>query len=37
LDPDGALTLTSPETSKTLALAQYVAENDGEDPARLLN
>jgi hypothetical protein len=33
----GALTLVSPETSKTIALARYVAENDSDDPARMLN
>lgn len=36
LNPAGALTLSSPETSKTLALAQYIAEN-GEDASRMLN
>jgi hypothetical protein len=33
----GALTLASPETSKTIALARYAAENDGEDSARMVN
>lgn len=39
LDPQGALTLASPEASKTIALARYVAENDSdsEDAARCLN
>jgi hypothetical protein len=36
-NPHGALTLASPETSKTIALAQYAAENDSEDSARMLN
>jgi hypothetical protein len=30
LKADGVLTLAAPGTSKTLALAQYVAENEGE-------
>jgi hypothetical protein len=33
----GALTLASTETSKTIALARYVVENDGDDPARVLS
>ncbi len=33
----GALTLASPETSKALALARYVAEQDGDDGAVTLN
>jgi hypothetical protein len=36
-NPRGTLTLASPETSRTIALAQYAAENDGEEPARVLN
>jgi hypothetical protein len=31
------LTLASPETSKTIALARYVAENEGDDGAMMLN
>ena len=37
LDRQGALTLTSPQMSKTIALAAYVADNESEDAARLLN
>lgn len=37
MNPHGALTLVSPETSKSIALAKYVAENDGDDPVRTLN
>jgi hypothetical protein len=37
MNPHGALTLVSPETSKTIALAEYVVENDGDDLPRILN
>lgn len=37
LDRRGALTLASPEASKTIALATYAAENESEDSARMLN
>jgi hypothetical protein len=37
MNPHGALTLVSPETSKTIALANYAAENDGEDAVPMLN
>jgi hypothetical protein len=37
IDPQGILTLTSPEASKTIALARYVAENVGDDTAMTLN
>jgi hypothetical protein len=37
LDPRGALTLGSPEISKTIALAAYAAANESEDSARRFN
>ena len=37
MSPEGVLTLASPETSKTIALARYVAENEGDDGAMMLN
>jgi hypothetical protein len=37
LDRRGVLTLSSAEVAKTLALAQYAAENDSDDLPRLLN
>lgn len=37
LDPQGALTLTSPGSVKAVALASYAAENDNDDSARLFN
>jgi hypothetical protein len=37
INPQGVLTLTSPEASKTIALARYVTENDGDDTATTLN
>ena len=33
----GVLTLASPETSKAIALARYVAETEGDDSAMMLN
>lgn len=37
LNPDGRLTFASPEVPKTIALARYVAENDGDEPVQMLN
>jgi hypothetical protein len=37
LDPRGILTLASAQATKTIALAQHVAENDADDLPRLLN
>jgi len=37
LDRRGALTLTSAEAAKMVALAQYAAEDDIDGPPRLLN
>ena len=37
MNPHGTLTLASPEASKTIALAQYVAENDSDEAPRMLN
>jgi hypothetical protein len=37
LGPNGALTLHSGEATKTVALAQYVAETETDDAPRLLN
>lgn len=37
LDRHGALTLTSADAMKTVALAQYAAEEDVDDQPRLLN
>jgi hypothetical protein len=37
LDRYGVLSLTSANAMKTVALAQYAAEDDGDDQPRLLN
>jgi hypothetical protein len=37
LDRRGLLTLASRNAARSVALAQYVATNDGADPPRLLN
>jgi hypothetical protein len=37
LDRRGALTLTSAEAVRTVALAQYVADNDSDDQPRVLH
>jgi hypothetical protein len=37
LDRCGVLSLTSANAMKTVALAQYAAEDDGDDQPRLLN
>jgi hypothetical protein len=37
LDPDGTLTLVSPEVPKSIALARYVSENGGDEPLQKLN
>ena len=37
ISPSGVLTLAAPETSKAIALASYLAENDSDDGAVMLN